>query len=365
MAKANQIIKKILTQNMGLKPLQRCLVFTDTLNEPVCEKERLRRQKLPLIARAFFDEANAIAKGLYFEYPSLGAPAHEPPFELWEIAFGKSCTAQFSHLKDKILNKTLSDEEKAFIENAVSLKNECVDVVIALPNYSTSHTFFRKLLTYVCGSRFASMPLFDENMLFGPLSINLEELKERTLKIYEEVKGAKLIKVIAENGTHIEFNVEGREFLADYGLLDTPGSFGNLPAGEVFVAPNEGLTNGSFVAEYGPTFKLEHNLCFVIKNGTLKEIIGNAQYANELDSVINKYPQAANVAELGIGTNTKAKDPLNILEAEKIYKTIHMALGDNSSFGGKISVPFHQDFVLFKPTVIVIKNEHKKNLYFD
>lgn len=361
----NYMIKNILTKNMGLKPHEKCLVFCDTLNETVSDIERLRRSKLPFIAKAFFDEASNIAKAFYYEYPSLGAPASEPPFELWEIAFGKDCTKEFYHLKDKILAKSLSQSDRAFIEEIVSQKGECADVVIALSNYSTSHTFFRKLLTNVCQARFASMPLFDENMLYGPLSIDLEALKENTLKIYEVVKGAKKIQVSAKNGTQIEFDLEGREFLADYGLLDKPGSFGNLPAGEVFIAPNEGKTNGYFVAQYGPTFKLEHNLCFNIKDGMLSEIIGSDSYAKTLESIIKKYPQAANIAELGIGTNKNAKDPLNILEAEKIYKTIHMALGDNSSFGGIVSVPFHQDFVLFEPDVIVFKEKGSEILSFN
>ena len=37
-----------------------------------------------------------------------------------------------------------------------------------------------------------------------------------------------------------------------------------------------------------------------------------------------------NIAELGIGTNDRATRPDNILEAEKILGTIHIALGDNS-----------------------------------
>jgi aminopeptidase len=333
-SQANQIIRKILKNNMGLKPNERCLVFTDLLNEDVDENQKLRRSKLPLIAKAFFEEANSIAKAFYFEYPSLDSPASEPPFELWEIAFGKSCTKEFEYLKEKILSKTLSDEEKILIESIVKQKNESVDVIIALPNYSTSHTFFRKLLTNTCGSRFASMPLFDENMLFGPLNVDIEELKDNTLRVYEILKGAKVIKVSAKNGTQIEFNTEG-------------------------------ATNGYFVAEFGPTFKFNNNLCFVVKDGYVREIIGSDNYANTLEGIIKKYPQAANIAELGIGTNKKAKDPLNILEAEKIYKTIHMALGDNSSFGGKVSVPFHQDFVLFEPNVIIIKDNKSEYLYFD
>ena len=66
-------------------------------------------------------------------------------------------------------------------------------------------------------------------------------------------------------------------------------------------------------------------------------------------------PLKGNIAELGIGTNDKATRPDNILETEKILGTVHIAIGDNSTFGGKVSVPFHQDFIFFKPTMIVKK----------
>ncbi len=360
-----QTVKNILLKNMGLKPNERCLVFVDLLNEEVNEKERKRRLNLVHIAKAFYEEAKDLSTSIYFEYPSLKAPACEPPFELWEVAFGKRTTSKFSHLKNKIISKTLSEDQKKIIEEIVLDSGACVDVVIALSNYSTSHTFFRKLLTNIAKARFASMPLFEEEMLYGPLSIDIEELKDKTLRVYEVVKNAKTIKVNAKNGTQIEFNLEGRDFHVDYGFLGEPGSFGNLPAGEVFIAPNEGTTNGIFVAEYGPTFKFEKALALVVKDGLLSEIIGTDDYAKVLEKIIKDHPLAANVAELGIGTNPKAKNPFNILEAEKIYKTIHMAFGDNSSFGGNISVPFHQDFVLFEPIVLINKLNVSLHLSFD
>ena len=54
-----------------------------------------------------------------------------------------------------------------------------------------------------------------------------------------------------------------------------------------------------------------------------------------------------NIAEIGIGTNPNAKDPLNLLEAEKIKGTCHMAIGDNHTFGGgKVESDIHIDFVI-------------------
>ena len=62
-------------------------------------------------------------------------------------------------------------------------------------------------------------------------------------------------------------------------------------------------------------------------------------------------PEAFAVAELGIGTNEAATLTGNVLEDEKIIGTIHVAFGDNHSFGGTIRVSSHQDGVVLQPTV--------------
>jgi len=72
----------------------------------------------------------------------------------------------------------------------------------------------------------------------------------------------------------------------------------------------------------------------------------------------------ANIAEIGIGTNDRAVRPDNILESEKILGTIHVALGDNSSFGGKVKTPFHQDFVFFR-LVLIFRDSSEETLMKD
>ena len=60
-----------------------------------------------------------------------------------------------------------------------------------------------------------------------------------------------------------------------------------------------------------------------------------------------------NIAELGIGTNDKAMLTGNVLEDEKVMGTVHIALGDNKSMGGKVSVASHLDLIIKSPTLIV------------
>ncbi|MEN8262739.1 MAG: peptidase, partial [Nitrospirota bacterium] len=97
-----------------------------------------------------------------------------------------------------------------------------------------------------------------------------------------------------------------------------------------------------------------------IEKGRVKEIEGKEKFADVLKEKLIENKENRNIAELGIGTNDMASRPDNILESEKIFGTIHIALGDNSSFGGKVSTSFHQDFVFFDPTVKLISKDGKK-----
>ena len=107
---------------------------------------------------------------------------------------------------------------------------------------------------------------------------------------------------------------------------------------------------------------LDAPVTLTIKNGSVADISGKDEYAEYLRMKISERKENGNIAELGIGTNNAAKRPENILESEKILGTIHVALGDNSSFGGKVQTPFHQDFVFFKPTVTLVHKDGSKKV---
>ena len=84
------------------------------------------------------------------------------------------------------------------------------------------------------------------------------------------------------------------------------------------------------------------------------EIRGNEPYRLKLEQKFAESAKNRNIAELGIGTNDRASRPDNILEAEKILGTIHIALGDNSGFGGTVSTPYHEDYVFYQPTLTAV-----------
>jgi leucyl aminopeptidase (aminopeptidase T) len=375
----DEVIKNILTVNLGVKSSERVLVFTDLVreDEAIDPGERKRREGTRQIARRLNELGEDLCDTIYIEYPSVGGHGVEPPAGVWEAAFGPDVTRKLGDkdIFERLLIKKADEDELKECESIVrEHSEEAVDCVLALSNFSTSHTRFRDLLTRCAGARYASMPLFEQYMLTGAMSADWNEVEQRTMELASRLNQGENIFITTPNGTSIQFSIKGRKVDADTGILTEAGSFGNLPAGEAYVAPVEGTAEGVLVLDWAPTRKLKNPVTLKVRDGRVIDVIekgekggegGEEAFARELGQKIEKNPLVGNIAELGVGTNDKATRPDNILESEKILGTVHMALGDNSTFGGKVRVPFHQDFVFFKPTLEVEKDGERATILKD
>ena len=192
------------------------------------------------------------------------------------------------------------------------------------------------------------------------MNVDWKALAKRTAKLAREVRKSNLIEVKSPNGTYITFSKKGRKTITDTGILTRKGSFSNLPAGEVYFAPLEGTSQGKLVLEWGETTRLGSPVTLTVRDGRVVDISGDDPYTAQLGKKLSGRKENTNIAELGIGTNEAATRPDNILESEKILGTIHIALGDNSSFGGSVKTPFHQDFVFFQPTVTLVYEDGRR-----
>ncbi|MBI5563051.1 MAG: aminopeptidase [Deltaproteobacteria bacterium] len=364
----DDVIKKIFTVNLGVKKDETVIVFTDVAGpekEPP-GNERPKGEELREIAKAVARAGSTVCNTVYLEYPALGQHGVEPPVAIWEAAFGKAAVDKLIEAKllGKILSKKAGADEIKAAGEIIKTVGSAPDAVIALAHYSTSHTRFRSFLTRK-GARYASMPLFDREMLGTAMTADWKEVERRTMRLVKKMTGGDTVYITSHNGTSISFSIKGREVQPDTGIITAPGSFSNLPAGEAFLAPVEGTAEGTLVLEWAPTRRLAYPVELYVKDGNVVDISGRDPFADELRGIIEREPLSANVAELGIGTNDKAKRPDNILETEKILGTVHVAIGDNSSFGGRVSVPFHEDFIFFRPTMEVIKGEDKTEILID
>ncbi len=366
-----EVLRNIFRVNLAVKKTEKVLVFSDTPSqeEHHGQSELDRRRSLELIALLAAEVGKYFSRKVsVFQYKATGCHGAEPPKELWETAFGKRAIGALEkkNLLAPILMKHASDEIiKASAETLDKFRTDAFPVIIALSHFSTSHTRFRDLLTRVCRARYASMPLFDMAMLEGAMNVDWLQLSKTTRSIAAKINTAELIEVSAVNGTRLSFSARGRKAHADTGILTRPGAFGNLPAGEAYIAPLEGTANGKLVLEWAPTRALENTVTVQVRNGYATKVTGNEEFASYLRDKLAENKEHGNIAELGIGTNRMAKRPDNILESEKILGTIHIALGDNSSFGGRIKTPFHQDFVFFGPTVSLFDEAGRKTVLME
>ncbi len=337
-------IEKLFRENLNIKKGERVLIFTD--------RERDYYEDL---LNEFVDVAKSFTSDVrYMIYEPTKVHGHEPPVDLWRLAIGGEAVDVLIEegFMEKIVNKDKYSAEDVL--NIIKRFNiSAPDVVVAFPYYSTTHTFFRKLLTDNFGARYASMPLFEPEMFLTSMDVDWYEVASLSRDISDILTEATWVHVKSDYGTDIEFSIEGRKAFADTGLFHNAGDFGNLPAGEGFIAPVETEAYGKLVIIYGPDRKLERPITFKFNRGGVEDIEGFEEYRYYIEDIFKKMPEARYIAEFGVGTNPKASRADNILEAEKIRGTIHIAIGDNHTFGGMNRVSFHTDYVVFEPTVVV------------
>ncbi len=352
-------LKGIFTVNLAARPGEKALVFTDLIPRGLALDPGARgsREGLVRVARAAAEAGRGLGLDVgYHEYEALGSHGTEPGEALWRMAFGDDtvdalgASGLLGAIREKRAGEREVEEARAMVgRNSAA----AVNMVVALSNYSTSHTRFRDLLTSAAGARYASMPLFLEEMLWGSMQADWRAVERRCKAVAGAFEGAVSARVTTALGTDITLGLTGRPAMLDTGILDRPGSFSNLPAGEVYMAPVEGTARGVLILEWAPNRRLSGPLRVRVEGGLAREVVGDDPYGRELEASFNKRPDNRNVAELGIGTNDRAAMPDSVLESEKILGTIHIAFGDNSSMGGRVSTPFHQDFVFFGPTLVV------------
>lgn len=229
-----------------------------------------------------------------------------------------------------------------------------VNVIIAPTSKSISHTRAR-MEASMSGVRIATLPGVTEDILLRGMLANYEKIAARTQKLASILSKAKIARIETKNGTEITFQLENRGAHADTGIIQKPGSFSNLPAGEAYIAPLEGKSEGTIVFDgsFAGIGTLEESITIEVKKGLVSKVTGGKQ-AKKLEEIFEKAGNSGkNVAELGMGTNEKAEISGNILEDEKVMGTLHVAFGDSSTIGGLTESSIHLDGIIKSPTLYI------------
>ncbi|MDR2718682.1 MAG: aminopeptidase [Treponema sp.] len=208
--------------------------------------------------------------------------------------------------------------------------------------------------------------------------IDYAQLQRRCAAIKQILDEAVEVHVTAPGGTDITIGLRGREAKSDDGNFSTPGSGGNLPAGETFISP-ENLTAKGRICFDGSISVNEGDLIIstpiecLVEDGYVNKILGAGEAACLLNTIEaaernafeferdGKLPpsfgeiyarNARNIGELGIGLNPAARITGKMLEDEKAFRTCHFAIGHNYDEDAPSLI--HLDGLVKNPTITAI-----------
>jgi len=227
------------------------------------------------------------------------------------------------------------------------------DVVLAPTVQSLSHTAARKAASEA-GARIATLPGVTEEMLARVMSADMAELRRRGLAIAEILDAGSEAHLTCANGSDLRIGLAGRTAIPDAGELTAPSAFGNLPCGEGFISPDDRACEGTLVVDgtiAGVGIPSEP-VRITVAGGRLTDASGE-EGRRLVELLTADSEDGRTIAELGVGTNEKAKLTGNVLEDEKLLGTVHIAFGASEAIGGRIQVPVHLDCVIMKPTLTV------------
>lgn len=237
---------------------------------------------------------------------------------------------------------------------AVAAAMKAANVALCPTAKSLTHTIAR-IEAAANGTRVVTMPGATLDMLRdGAACADYAQVRLRTQALTRRLTLANTAR-IEKDGHVLELSLEGRRGVASPGVYRKPGASGNFPSGEAYIAPVETAANGSVVIDGSMVGigTLAAPLVATIENGRLTSIEGEdaeGPYRERL-GILFARPENGTIAELGIGTNEAAKLCGIILEDEKLYGSVHVAFGTNTSFGGITLADCHYDGIVLRPTL--------------
>ena len=234
---------------------------------------------------------------------------------------------------------------------------KAADVVFAPTTHAITHTRAR-LDAFAAGARVVILRGVTADMMVkGGMTVDFHDLKEKTEKVAQILADADEITVTSEAGTDVTFSVAGRKAFSLDGFFHQDYGFAALPPGEAPTCPVEGTMNGSLVFDYSMDGigKLSQPLKLEVKDGEAISVSGGIEDVQFLEKIFERDATARNIAEFAVGTNPNARLIGNLAEDKKLAGTVHFAIGDNESLGGKVRSSIHLDGLMLKPTVLADK----------
>jgi aminopeptidase len=180
-----------------------------------------------------------------------------------------------------------------------------------------------------------------EDFLYGAVLLDWDEQKQRMQRIADRFDAADEVRVVGAD-TDLRLSLAGRR-----GEVDAGG--GNMPGGEVFYSPVEDSAEGTVAFLEFPAVYAGRSVEGIRLRFEGGRIVEASADRNEefLIETLDTDEGARGLGELGIGCNPGiTRHMKNTLFDEKIYGTVHFAVGNGFPFiGGTNESAVHWDIV--------------------
>ena len=219
------------------------------------------------------------------------------------------------------------------------------DVFIAPTSRSLSHTSARKRASDR-GARGATMPGVTEDMLARVMAVDFDTMAARSKAVAALLDARRrAAHVTCPRGTDLKLALDGRR--RDL-RRRRAGRAGRVREPAV----RGGVHRAGVRGGHGGARRASRRSGSATSPATLTVAEGRLVAAEGglgprfIELLLAQGELGTNLAELGVGTNDRARLTGNVLEDEKILGTVHVAFGASAGIGGKVSVPIHLDVVI-------------------
>ncbi len=178
------------------------------------------------------------------------------------------------------------------------------------------------------------------DMFFAACLLDWEAASREWQRWADILNQGKHVHILAP-GTDLKFSIEGRTWQVGDGRC-------NMPDGEINTAPLEDSVEGQISFNYPGVLsgRLVEGICLRWEKGRLVEATAST-HQDFLQSILNSDTGASWIGEFGLGTNPHLRHFCkDILIDEKIYGTLHLALGRAyPASGGTNQSAIHWDII--------------------
>lgn len=259
----------------------------------------------------------------------------------------------------RVVDLPASEGTDAEVPAAALVQLEGLDAVVEITRVSVRHSQARQDLQQA-GTRYLYVGSPQRSLFDGTGAMYADFPVHRSLieRLADRVTAGSTMQITTALGTDLTVDLDRRSGRALTGMADRTSQFGTPPCLEWGLVPSLAGTTGELIVDaYGVGLGLlSEPIHAKIENGRMMHI-GEGFEGDRLRKLLASAnsPHAYQVSEVGVGMNPEAKMIDDMMNAEAVLGTAHIAVGTTPADPGveRVQAGMHIDLVFWHPTITI------------